>query len=93
LIRPAESIDENMDADEKYPNRQDSEAPRQIIAPDQEDQGETVPENGNPARHEVGEGLVRDVDETARHIDAATGELRAKFDALLNALSSSEVAV
>jgi hypothetical protein len=36
------------------------------------------------------EGLARDVSETARHIDAATGELRAKFDALLNALSSSE---
>ena len=39
------------------------------------------------------EGLARDVSETARHIDAVTGELRAKFDALLKALSSGEGAV
>jgi hypothetical protein len=36
------------------------------------------------------EGLALDACATARHIDAATGELRAKFDALLNALSSGE---
>jgi hypothetical protein len=39
------------------------------------------------------EGLARDVSETAHHIDAVMGELRAKFDALLNALSSGEGAV
>ena len=39
------------------------------------------------------EGLARDVSETARHIDTVTGELRAKFDALLKALSSGEGAV
>jgi hypothetical protein len=39
------------------------------------------------------EGLMRDLSETARQIDVATGELRAKFDALLNALSSGEGAV
>jgi hypothetical protein len=39
------------------------------------------------------EGLARDMNETARHIDAVTGELRNKFDALLNALSSGEGAV
>ena len=39
------------------------------------------------------EGLGREVSETARHIDAVTGELRAKFDALLNALSCAEGAV
>jgi hypothetical protein len=36
------------------------------------------------------EGLAREVSETARQIDAATSELRAKFDALLDALSSGE---
>jgi hypothetical protein len=39
------------------------------------------------------EGLARDVSETARHIDSVTVELRDKFDALLNALSSAEGAV
>jgi hypothetical protein len=39
------------------------------------------------------EGLARDVSGTARQIDAATSELRVKFDALLNALSSGEGAV
>jgi len=39
------------------------------------------------------EGVARDVSETARHIDSGTGELRAKFDALLNALSSGEGAL
>jgi hypothetical protein len=39
------------------------------------------------------EGLAHDVSETARHIDAATGELRGKFDALLSALSCGEEAV
>jgi DNA repair ATPase RecN len=39
------------------------------------------------------EGLARDVSDTARHIVSVTGELRAKFDALLNALSSAEAAV
>ena len=36
------------------------------------------------------EGLAREVSETTRHIDSVTGELRAKFDALLNALTSAE---
>lgn len=36
------------------------------------------------------EGLAREANETARRIEAITGELRAKFDALLNALSSGE---
>jgi hypothetical protein len=35
------------------------------------------------------EGFARDASETARQIDAVTGELRTKFDALLNALSSA----
>ena len=39
------------------------------------------------------EGLASDVSETARHIASVTGELRTKFDALLNALSSAEGAV
>ena len=39
------------------------------------------------------EGLAHDESETARHIDVVTGELRAKFDALLIALSSGEGAV
>jgi len=39
------------------------------------------------------EGLAREVSETARHIESVTGELRDKFDALLNALSSGEGAV
>jgi hypothetical protein len=39
------------------------------------------------------EGLARDASDTARHIDSVSGELRAKFDALLNALSSAEGAV
>src|SRR5262245_53401687 len=39
------------------------------------------------------EGSGRDVSETARQIESVTGELRAKFDALLNALSSGEGAV
>ena len=39
------------------------------------------------------EGLARDVSETARRIDAVMGELRDKFDALLNALSSGGGAV
>ena len=39
------------------------------------------------------ECLAREVSETARHIEAATGELRAKFDALLNALSSGQGAM
>ena len=36
------------------------------------------------------EGLARDVSETARRIDTVTGELCAKFDALLNVLSCGE---
>ena len=39
------------------------------------------------------ESLACEVSETARHIDSVTGELRAKFDALLIALSSAEGAV
>lgn len=39
------------------------------------------------------EGLAREASETARHIESVTGELRDKFDALLNALSSAEGAV
>ena len=39
------------------------------------------------------EGLAADVSERARRINSATGELCAKFDALLNALSSGEGAV
>jgi hypothetical protein len=36
------------------------------------------------------EGSARDVSETAGQIESVTGELRDKFDALLNALSSGE---
>ena len=39
------------------------------------------------------ERLARDVSETARNIESVSRELRDKFDALLNALSSAEGAV
>jgi hypothetical protein len=39
------------------------------------------------------EGLAREASDTARHIESVTVELRTKFDALLNALSSAEGAV
>lgn len=38
------------------------------------------------------ESLARDVSEKAQHIDSVARDLRAKFDALLSALSSVEVA-
>ena len=36
------------------------------------------------------EGLAHEASDTARHIESVAGELRAKFDALLSALSSVE---